>query len=68
MVYFDDVKIPWERVFVHNSTQMSADVWHAIPVHVMHNYPGQVRLMVKMRLFRDGAHATALSAVHPASA
>ena len=49
MVYFDDVKIPWERVFVHNNAKMSADIWHAIPVHVMHNYPCQVRLMVKMR-------------------
>lgn len=49
MVYFDEVKIPWERVFVHNSYKMSADIWHAIPVHLMHNYPCQVRLMVKMR-------------------
>src|SRR5206468_519846 len=47
--YFDDVKVPWERVFVHNDIQLAQAQWHAIPTHVYQNYQCQVRLMVKMR-------------------
>jgi 4-hydroxyphenylacetate 3-monooxygenase len=49
VLYFDEVKVPWERVFVHNDVKMAADQWHAIPTHVYQNYQCQVRLMVKMR-------------------
>lgn len=49
VLYFDEVKVPWERVFVHNNIQMAQDQWHAIPTHVYQNYQCQIRLMVKMR-------------------
>lgn len=49
IVYFDDVKVPWERVFVHNSVRMAVDQWFATPAHVYQNYQCQVRLMVKLR-------------------
>ena len=49
VLYFDDVKVPWERVFVHNDIQLAQAQWHAIPTHVYQNYQCQVRLMVKMR-------------------
>jgi len=49
ILYFDDVKVPWERVFVHNDVQMAQAQWHAIPTHVYQNYQCQIRLMVKLR-------------------
>lgn len=49
VVYFDQVKVPWERVFVHADVKMSADQWHATPAHVYQNYQCQIRLMVKLR-------------------
>ncbi len=49
VLYFDDVKVPWERVFVHNDVQMAQAQWHAIPTHVYQNYQCQVRLTVKLR-------------------
>jgi 4-hydroxyphenylacetate 3-monooxygenase len=49
VLYFDEVKVPWERVFVHNDVQMAQAQWHAIPTHVYQNYQCQIRLMVKLR-------------------
>lgn len=49
VIYFDEVKVPWERVFVHNDVRMAQDQWHAIPTHVYQNYQCQVRLLVKLR-------------------
>jgi 4-hydroxyphenylacetate 3-monooxygenase len=49
VLYFDDVKVPWERVFVHNDVQLAQAQWHAIPTHVYQNYQCQIRLMVKLR-------------------
>ncbi len=49
VLYFNDVKVPWERVFVHNDVQMAQAQWHAIPTHVYQNYQCQIRLMVKLR-------------------
>jgi 4-hydroxyphenylacetate 3-monooxygenase len=49
VVYFDDVRVPWERVFVYGSVKMAADQWYATPAHVYQNYQCQIRLMVKLR-------------------
>ena len=49
VLYFDDVKVPWERVFVNQDTAMCLKQFHATPAHVYQNYQAQVRLMVKMR-------------------
>ena len=49
ILYFDQVKIPWERVFVYNDIQMAAAQWYSIPTHVYQNYQCQIRLMVKSR-------------------
>jgi len=49
IVYFDEVKVPWERVFVHGSVKMAADQWYATPAHVYQNYQCQIRLMVKLK-------------------
>lgn len=49
VIYFDDVKVPWDRVFVSGDTAMMAKQFHATPAHVLQNYQCQVRLMVKLR-------------------
>jgi len=49
VLYFDEVKVPWERVFVHNDVQMAAAQWHSIPTHAYQNYQCQIRFSVKMR-------------------
>jgi 4-hydroxyphenylacetate 3-monooxygenase len=49
LLYFDDVKVPWERIFVSRSIEMAARQWHATPAHVYQNYQCQIRLIVKLR-------------------
>ncbi|MYZ49112.1 4-hydroxyphenylacetate 3-hydroxylase family protein [Propylenella binzhouense] len=49
VLYFDDVKVPWERVFVVDSLDMCQKQFHATPAHVYQNYQAMVRLSVKMR-------------------
>jgi 4-hydroxyphenylacetate 3-monooxygenase len=49
VVYFDDVKVPWERVFVNQNIEMTARQFHSTPAHVYQNYQCQIRLLVKMR-------------------
>lgn len=49
VVYFDDVKIPWDRVFVNKDLRMSQAQWHMTRTHVFQNYQCIVRLMVKLR-------------------
>ena len=49
VLYFDEVKVPWERVFVHNDVPMAMAQWHLIPTHCYQNYQCQIRFAVKMR-------------------
>lgn len=49
VVHFDDVKIPWDRVFVLKNLKMAQAQWHDTRAHVMQNYQCMIRLMVKLR-------------------
>lgn len=49
LLYFDDCKIPWERVFVHRDTAAQLAQWHETPAHSYQNYQSAIRLMVKLR-------------------
>ncbi|MER8532808.1 4-hydroxyphenylacetate 3-monooxygenase [Mesorhizobium sp. M1005] len=49
VLYFDDVKVPWDRVFINQDIAMCQRQFHATPAHVFQNYQAQIRLMVKMR-------------------
>jgi 4-hydroxyphenylacetate 3-monooxygenase len=49
ILYFDDVQVPWERVFINQNIAMCQKQFHATPAHVFQNYQAQIRLMVKMR-------------------
>jgi len=60
LIYFDDVKVPWERVFVAGDIDMCLKQFHATPAHVYQNYQAQIRLMVKMRFMAGIAHRVAV--------
>jgi 4-hydroxyphenylacetate 3-monooxygenase len=49
VLYFDEVKVPWERVFVAGDIAMCQKQFHTTPAHVYQNYQCQIRLMVKLR-------------------
>nr|WP_316643450.1 4-hydroxyphenylacetate 3-hydroxylase N-terminal domain-containing protein [uncultured Roseateles sp.] len=49
LVYFDHVKIPWSRVFVHRSPEMARKQFHGTPAAAMMGWHGQIRLLVKLR-------------------
>ena len=49
VLYFEDVEVPWERVFVAESIEMCQKQFHATPAHVYQNYQAMIRLTVKLR-------------------
>jgi 4-hydroxyphenylacetate 3-monooxygenase len=49
LIFFDDVKVPWERVFVYRNTDMCRAQFHDTPGHIYQNYQAQIRLSVKLR-------------------
>ena len=59
VLYFDDVKVPWERIFIAGDVAMCAQQFHATPSHVHQNYQCQIRLNVKMRFLLGWAHKIA---------
>jgi 4-hydroxyphenylacetate 3-monooxygenase len=59
VLHFDDVKVPWERVFVFKNIEMCQKQFHATPAHVYQNYQAMVRLSVKARFLIGIARRTA---------
>ena len=59
VLFFDDVKVPWDRVFINQDTAMCMRQFHATPAHVYQNYQAQIRLTVKMRFLLGIARMTA---------
>lgn len=49
VLYFDEVKVPWDRVFVAGNVAMCQKQFYLTPAHVYQNYQAQIRLEVKMR-------------------
>ena len=56
LVYFDDVKVPWERLFLYRDTDMCRAQFHDTPGHVFQNYQAQIRLSVKVKFLVGLAH------------
>jgi len=50
MLLCDEVKVPWERVFVHGDALLSRDVYIKTPSHCFGNHQSNVRYWSKMRL------------------
>lgn len=49
MVYFDDVFVPWENVFVYKDVNLVRQTFHESPAHVMSNSQAQARFSVKLK-------------------
>ncbi len=49
VLYFEDVRVPWGRLFVAESIEMCQKQFHATPAHVYQNYQAMIRLTVKLR-------------------
>jgi 4-hydroxyphenylacetate 3-monooxygenase len=56
LIYFEDVKVPWERLFVYRNTDMCRAQFHDTPGHTYQNYQSQIRLSVKMKFLTGLAH------------
>lgn len=50
MILFEDVFVPWERVFVHNDTVKSRGLYIQTPAHSYGNHHSNVRMLLKMQL------------------
>jgi 4-hydroxyphenylacetate 3-monooxygenase len=61
VLYFDEVKVPWERVFIAGDVAMCQKQFFATPAHVFQNYQCQIRLMVKVRFLAGLARKIALA-------
>jgi len=50
MVMCDNVKVPWERVFVHMDAVLARDIYIKTPGHCYGNHQSNVRFHAKMQL------------------
>jgi 4-hydroxyphenylacetate 3-monooxygenase len=48
-VIFDNVFVPWERVFIYRNVELSRDQWRKTPSHVLGNHQAQTRYVTKLR-------------------
>ncbi len=58
VLYFDDVKVPWDRIFGIDDRDIIAKQFHGTPAHVYQNYQAQIRLSVKLKFLLGIAHRT----------
>jgi 4-hydroxyphenylacetate 3-monooxygenase len=59
LVYFDDVKVPWERVFIYKDIDAARGQFQDTAAHLMQNYQCQIRLLVKMQFLMGVARRIA---------
>jgi 4-hydroxyphenylacetate 3-monooxygenase len=55
-VVFDNVFVPWERVFIYRNVEISRDQWFKTPSHAYGNHQAQVRYVTKLRFMAGLAH------------
>jgi 4-hydroxyphenylacetate 3-monooxygenase len=48
-VVFDNVFVPWERVFIYRNLAVSREQWFKAPSHAYGNHQAQVRYVTKLR-------------------
>ena len=48
LMYFEDVKVPWERLFVYRDSDACRAQFHDTQGHSYQNYQAQIRLSVKL--------------------
>ena len=49
LLVYDDVFVPWERVFVYKNVDVARAQWFEAPAHIMGNSQAQIRYMTKLR-------------------
>ena len=49
-VLFENVKVPWERVFCHDNVEMTRAIYMLTPGHAMANHQANVRFLEKLKL------------------
>ena len=49
LLVYDDVFVPWERVFVYKNLDVARAQWWETPAHIMGNNQAQIRYMTKLR-------------------
>jgi 4-hydroxyphenylacetate 3-monooxygenase len=59
VIYFDDVKVPWDRVFVNQNIEMVHKQAFATPAHYYQNYQCMIRLKAKLQFLLGIAHRVA---------
>ena len=50
LVMCDEVKVPWEKVFVHNDAILAREIYIKTPAHCYGNHQSNVRFHAKMQL------------------
>ena len=55
-ILFENVKIPWERVFLHNNVEMTREIYFRTPGHSLANHQANIRFVEKLRLIVGVAH------------
>jgi 4-hydroxyphenylacetate 3-monooxygenase len=59
VVIFDNVKVPWERVFLLDDAPLSREMYFKTPSHVMSNHQSIVRYHEKLKLILGFAYRAA---------
>jgi 4-hydroxyphenylacetate 3-monooxygenase len=49
-VLFENVRVPWERVFCHDNVEMTRAIYMLTPGHAMANHQANVRFLEKLKL------------------
>jgi 4-hydroxyphenylacetate 3-monooxygenase len=49
-VLFENVRVPWERVFCHNNVEMTRAIYMRTPGHAMANHQATIRFLEKLKL------------------
>ena len=50
LIVFDDVFVPWDKVFIYRDLQVTTDQWNLTPAHLLGNNQAQIRFSVKLDL------------------
>jgi 4-hydroxyphenylacetate 3-monooxygenase len=56
LVVFDDVLVPWERVFIYRNIALCRDQWTRTPAHSYGNHQAQIRYATKLRFLLGVMH------------
>jgi 4-hydroxyphenylacetate 3-monooxygenase len=59
VMVFDNVKIPWERIFVYRDVALMRNIYFETPGHIMGNHQSNWRFAEKLKLLTAVAHKAA---------